>query len=48
MEKESGLALNATFPTRKLQMLAITLKLNTFAFVYLVTFVPLLSQHQVI
>ena len=48
MEKESGLALNATFLTRKPQMLATTLKLNTLSFVYHVTYVPLLSQHQAI
>ena len=48
MEKESGLALNATFLTRKPQTLATTLKLNTLSSVYHVTCVPLLSQHQVI
>ena len=48
MEKESGLALNATFLTRKPQTLLTTLKLNTLSSVYHVTYVPLLSQHQVI
>ena len=48
MENESGLALNATFPTRKPQTLATTLKLNILSSVYHVTYVPLLSQRQVI